>query len=140
MKILDQARTIERQSKEVQLLHTSYNPHGRVETIGCDSHTCEHVIENKDMSKRLAYYENAHGPSSKNNLPTQQAKRNNRKDSSEYKKLVQRLVIKVHHTSASLQRPNCTRILYVQTVKRKILNLKNHRIVILLIYRLYLKL
>ena len=38
------------------------------------------------MNKRLGYYENAHSPSSKNNIPTQQAKRSNSKDQNEYKK------------------------------------------------------
>ena len=136
LKILAQARTIERLSKENPLLHTSHNSRGSVEIINCDPHTCEHAkenvnlkrtierlnqeitilhgstkpnhteptqdpnlyvshtcdpdtykhaIENKDKSRRLTYYENAHSPSSKNNLLTQQAKRKNCKDPSEYK-------------------------------------------------------
>ena len=134
--ILDQTRTIERLNKEVQLWHIPHNSQGRVATVDCDPHTCEHAkenvnlkrtierlnqeiavlrgsakpncteptqdpnlsvsdtcdpdtckhaIENKDKSKRLAYYENAHSPSSKNNLRTQQAKRDNRKHPDEYK-------------------------------------------------------
>ena len=51
----------------------------------CDPDTYKHAIENKDKSRRLAYYENTQPIISKNNLPTQQTKRKNHKDPSEYK-------------------------------------------------------
>ena len=87
--------TIERLNQEIATLrgsakhnHTEPTQDPNLSVLHpCDPDTCKHAIENKDKSRRLAYYENAHNPSSKNNIPTQQTKRDNRKDPSEYKTL-----------------------------------------------------